>query len=88
MSEAQAQQGQRVIPVETLTQKIGTLIIQNDFLAEEVNRVSRLYLGLKGELAAEIGKVEADIEKAEGFFAQETVKTVAKSVIDRIKAKL
>jgi hypothetical protein len=74
---------QRTIPVETLTQKIGTLVLQNDFLTDEVNRVSRLYLGLKGELAAEIGRVEADIEKEE-----EAVKTVAKSVIARIKAKL
>ncbi len=82
MSEPQPQ-AQRVIPVETLTQKIGTLVVQNDFLAEELGRVSNLYLGLKGELAAEIGRVEADIEKEE-----EAVKTVAKSVIARIKAKL
>lgn len=83
MNEQPQGQAQRVIPIETLTQKIGTLIIQNDFLSDEVGRVSKLYLGLKGELAAEIARVEADVEKEE-----EAVKSVAKSVIARIKAKL
>lgn len=78
-----SEQAQNVIPVETLIQKIGTLTIQNDFLSNEVRRISQVYLTLKGELAAEIGRVEADVEKEE-----ESVKSVAKSVIARIKAKL
>lgn len=80
MNENSVPQATRVIPVETLTQKIGTLIIQNDFLADEVNRISKLYLGLKGELAAEIGKIEADLKS--GTCAS------ASDALDRIKAKL
>lgn len=77
-----SEQAQQTIPIETLLQKIGTLTLQNDFLSNEVQRVSRLYLGLKGELVAEIGRVEADVEKEE-----ESVKSVVKSVIARVKAK-
>lgn len=78
-----SEQPQQTIPIETLLQKIGTLTLQNDFLSNEVQRVNRLYLGLKGELVAEIGRVEADVEKEE-----ESVKSVVKSIIARVKAKL
>ena len=83
-------QAQRTIPVETLTQKIGSLVIHNDFLAEEILRVNQYKLAaeeslqkLYSELKREIAIIEADVEKEE-----ESVKSVAKSVIARIKAKL